>query len=89
MIAYFDTTAANRNVVDPRNWQGLGHRSIDNMALTIMPIMVLNDVEFQEEITRRRRELNLAKGQSVIGCPLCGFEQVPTRPVPTAQGQQQ
>ena len=24
LIAYFDTTPANRNVIDPRNWQGLG-----------------------------------------------------------------
>ena len=83
LIAYFDTTPANKNVVDPRNWQGLGHRSIDNMALTITPVIVLNDKEFQEEIAKRRQKLNLAKGQTVLGCPLCGFDQVPpmlTRP---------
>ena len=37
VTGYFDTTASNRNVVDPRNWQGLGHRSIDNMAILIAP----------------------------------------------------
>src|SRR5207244_3862684 len=33
MTGYFDTTAANKNVTDPRNWQGLGQRSIDNMLI--------------------------------------------------------
>lgn len=77
VTAYFDTTPANRNVVDPRNWQGLGHRSIDNMAIVIAPTIVLSDQEFQEEMARRRQKLNLAKGQAVLGCPLCGFEQLP------------
>jgi mono/diheme cytochrome c family protein len=87
LIAYFDTTPANKNVVDPRNWGGLGHRSIDNMAILIAPTIVLNDQEFQEEMTRRRQKLNLAKGQTVLGCPLCGFEQVPS--APTGRGRAQ
>ena len=41
ITAYFDTTPANKNVVDPRNWGGLGHRSIDNMAILIAPTIVL------------------------------------------------
>jgi hypothetical protein len=89
VTGYFDTTPANRNVIDPRNWQGLGHRSIDNMAIIIAPILPLNDQEFQEEMAARRRKLNLARGQAVLGCPLCGFEQLPaaTRAV-VGQGQQ-
>ena len=74
---YFDTTASNRNVVDPRNWQGLGHRSIDNMAILIAPGIALTDEQFQEEITLRRERLHLAKGEVVLGCPLCGFEELP------------
>jgi hypothetical protein len=92
LIGYFDTTPANRNVIDPRNWQGLGHRSIDNMALTIMPVITLNDKDFAEEIAKRRQHLNLAVGQTVVGCPLCAFEKMPpmmTRPATTTQGQQQ
>jgi hypothetical protein len=86
VTAHFDTTPANRNVVDPRNWQGLGHRSIDNMAILIAPVILLNDQEFQEEMAERRKVLKLAKGQTVLGCPLCGFE---TLPAPrTSQGQQ-
>ena len=37
VTAYFDNTPSNKNVVDPRNWGGLGHRSIDNMAILIAP----------------------------------------------------
>ena len=77
VTGYFDTTASNRNVVDPRNWQGLGHRSIDNMAILIAPGIALTDEQFQEEITLRRERLHLAKGEVVLGCPLCGFEELP------------
>ena len=62
------------------------------MALTIMPVIVLNDKEFVEEIAKRRQHLNLAKGQTVVGCPLCAFDQVPAdadAPGHPAQGQQQ
>ena len=62
------------------------------MAMTIMPVIVLDDKEFGEEIAKRRQHLNLAEGQTVVGCPLCAFEQMPpmlTRPATNAQGQQQ
>jgi hypothetical protein len=84
IIAYFDTTPANKNVIDPRNWGGLGHRSIDNMAILIAPTIVLSDQEFQEEMATRRTRLHLAKGQTVLGCPLCGFDQLPTATGPAA-----
>ena len=84
ITAYFDTTASNRNVVDPRNWGGLGHRSIDNMAILIAAPIQLTDEQFQQEMATRRERLNLAKGEAVIGCPLCGFEEFPRmgRPSP-------
>lgn len=84
VTAYFDTTPNNKNVVDPRNWQGLGHRSIDNMAILIAPTIVLTDEEFQDEMATRRKRLNLAKGEAGLGCPLCGFEQLPTAVAPTS-----
>ncbi len=91
VTAYFDTTANNRNVIDPRNWGGLGHRSIDNMAILIAPTITLTDEEFREEMAIRRKRLNLAKGQPVLGCPLCGFEDLPATPTPAraTQGQNQ
>jgi hypothetical protein len=60
------------------------------MAILIAPTIVLNDQEFQEEMTKRRQKLNLAKGQAVLGCPLCGFEQLPGAGGPaTGRGQVQ
>jgi hypothetical protein len=89
VIGYFDTTANNRNVIDPRNWGGLGHRSIDNMAIMIAPVINLTDEQFKEEIAARRKKLNLAKGQSVLGCPLCGFDELPPLGLPARPAQAQ
>lgn len=87
LTGYYDNTPANRNVVDPRNWSGLGHRSIDNMNILITQAVTLTDEEFQRDVQARRRKLNLRAGQTAPGCPLCGFEEVPTRPaVPAAPG---
>ncbi len=77
ITAYFDTTPDNKNVVDPRNWQGLGHRSIDNMAIAIMPVVPLTDEEFAEEMATRRERLGLEVGEAMLGCPLCGFAELP------------
>lgn len=79
VIAEFDTTPDNKNVVDPRNWQGLGHRSIDNMAIVFLPGIPLSNEEFAQEIAERRARMGLAVGESMIGCPLCGFVELPAR----------
>jgi hypothetical protein len=73
----FDNTPANKNVADPRNWSGLGHRSIDNMMNQLGEIVFLNDNEFQSEMAERRAKLGLKDGQSVLGCPLCGKKPTP------------
>jgi len=77
LTGYFDNTPANRNVVDPRNWSGLGHRSIDNMMINIGQVLVLGDEEFQQELAQRRQKLQLKEGQTVIGCPQCGYSRTP------------
>jgi hypothetical protein len=77
VTAYFDTTPSNPNVVDPRNWGGLGHRSIDNMAITFLPGVPLDDAEFAAAILERRERLGLAPGEGVLGCPLCAFDELP------------
>jgi hypothetical protein len=73
ITGYFDNTSANRNVADPRNWSGLGHRSIDNMMNDLGEVFMLTDEEFQQEMAARRQHLHLGEGQSVLGCPLCGL----------------
>jgi mono/diheme cytochrome c family protein len=74
----FDNTSANRNVADPRNWSGLGHRSIDNMMNDLGDMVYLTDAEFQVELAKRRRVLGLKPGQSAPGCPLCGTQAAPS-----------
>ena len=69
---YFDTTPANKNVADGRNWSGLGHRSIDQMLINIGQGVNLTDEQFAEEMAQRRETLDLTEGQYVLGCPLCG-----------------
>src|SRR5262245_41842208 len=84
VTGYYENTPSNRNVVDPRNWSGLGHRSIDNMNILIAQGITLTDEKFQEEVTARRERLKLKPGEDAPGCPLCAFEKIPApRPTPT------
>jgi hypothetical protein len=76
ITGYFDNTPANKNVADPRNWSGLGHRSIENMMNNLGEIVYLNDEEFRAEMAERRKVLHLTEGQTLIGCPLCGSKEM-------------
>ena len=58
----------------PRNWSGGGHRSVDQMFINLMRGVYLTDEEFAEELAKRREALDLADGDTVVGCPLCGIE---------------
>ena len=75
VTGYFDTSPANKNVPDGRNWSGLGHRSIDQMMISLAQGMYLTDEQFAEEMEQRRIDLNLKSGQYVLGCPQCGIDQ--------------
>ena len=70
---YFDTTPVNKNVADSRNWTGVGHRTMDNMSITILSGIYLTDEEFAQEMATRRERLGLPERETVIGCPLCGY----------------
>ena len=85
---YFDNTPANPNIVDPRNWTGFGHRSIDNMLLHIGPAITLTEEEFQAEVAARRERLGLAPGETVVGCPLCSLSEFPADRPAQDQNQQ-
>ena len=69
--AWFDTTPANKNIADPRNWTGMGHRSVDQMLLHLGRGIELSDEEFELAMAERRENLDLPPGQVVVGCPLC------------------
>ena len=74
LTGYFNNTPTNPNVADPRNWSGLGHRSIDNMMNHLGEVVHLTDEQFRQEMAERREALGLRRGQAVVGCPLCGAE---------------
>ncbi len=71
IIGYMDNTPANRNIPDPRNWQGSGNRSVANMFLEIGIKLALTDEQFVEAMAERREKLNLGINDHVVGCPLC------------------
>ncbi len=71
IIGYMDNTAANRNIPDPRNWQGTGNRSVANMFLELGMKLALDDEQFVEAMAERRENLNLGINDHVLGCPLC------------------
>jgi mono/diheme cytochrome c family protein len=71
IVGYMDNSPTNKNVPDPRNWQGSGNRSVANMFIDLGMRVALNDEQFQAEMARRREKLHLTKNDNVIGCPLC------------------
>jgi hypothetical protein len=68
IIGYMDNSPANRNVPDPRNWQGSGNRSVANMFIDLGQGVALSDEQFQQEMIKRRQS---TKEDVIIGCPLC------------------
>jgi hypothetical protein len=71
IIGYMDTTPANRNVPDTRNWSGAGNRSISNMFIDLGQGLALTDEQFYAEMAARREKLKLTPNDVLIGCPLC------------------
>ena len=85
IIGYMDNSPSNKNVPDPRNWQGSGNRSVANMFIDLGNRVALTDEQFQEEMAKRREQ---NPGKDVIpGCPLCNVSKT-AAPKPT-QNQQQ
>jgi hypothetical protein len=86
IIGYMDNSPSNRNVPDPRNWQGAGNRSVANMFIDLGNRVSLTDEQFQDEMAKRRAE-NPGK-DVILGCPLCNVSaQRPVRPTQNEQQQ--
>jgi hypothetical protein len=73
LVAYFNNSPSNPNVPDPRNWSGDGQRSVDQMFINLARGIYLTDEQFEEELAARREKLGLKRGDTLIGCPLCGL----------------
>jgi hypothetical protein len=54
VTAWYDNTASNPRVVDPRNWKGYGNRSIDDMFLLLSRFVALSDEQFKQEVAARQ-----------------------------------
>lgn len=80
IIGYMNNTPSNKNLPDPRNWQGSGNRSVSNMFIDLGNRVSLTDEQFQAEMAARREKLKLTRNSVVLGCPLCNV--IP--PTPTA-----
>jgi len=70
LIGFLDTTAANKNPADPRNWAGGGRRSVANMFIDLGYAVSLTEEQFQAEMARRRTHMK-NRNDFDIGCPLC------------------
>jgi hypothetical protein len=84
IIGYFDSTAANKNVPDPRNWSGSGNRSITNMFIDLGQQLTLSDEKFEEEMAKRRAKMHYRPNEVVIGCPLCNGDPIVPKAKSTA-----
>jgi len=80
LIGFLDTTDANKNPADPRNWAGGGRRSIANMFIDLGYSVSLTDEQFQAEMAKRRAKMK-SRNDYDIGCPLCWAP--PVGPAPT------
>ena len=56
IIGYMDNSPSNKNVPDPRNWQGSGNRSVANMFIDLGARVALTDDQFKEEMAKRRAQ---------------------------------
>ena len=53
-IAWYDNSAGNRNIIEPRNWHGLGSRSMDDMFFFLGRFVGLTDEQYEEELAVRQ-----------------------------------
>jgi hypothetical protein len=70
LIGFLDTTPANKNPADPRNWAGGGRRSVANMFIDLGYSVSLTEEQFQAEMAKRRAKMK-SRNEYDIGCPLC------------------
>ncbi|MCY4600312.1 MAG: hypothetical protein OXF27_10380 [Acidobacteria bacterium] len=60
VTAWYDNTASNPRVIDPRNWKGWGSRSIDDMFFLNSRVVWLTEEEFETEVAARAAGMRTA-----------------------------
>lgn len=53
IMAWYDNSATNKNVIDWRNWKGYGNRSVDDMFVGITRMVYMSEEEFNAEVAER------------------------------------
>ena len=84
-IGWFDNSARNSNVIDPRNAATFGNGSQSNMFIMFNFAQFLTDEQYKEEVAKRKEFLALT-GEETIACPGC-YLPVP-KPRPANAGAQ-
>ncbi len=74
IVGYMNNSPTNKNVPDPRNWQGSGNRSVANMFIDLGNRVSLTDEQFLAEMKARKERLNLTRSSVMIGCPFCNLD---------------
>ena len=59
-IAWYDNSAGNRNIIEPRNWHGLGSRSMDDMFFFLGRFVGLTEEQYEEELAARQQRPQLS-----------------------------
>ena len=73
IVGYMNNSPTNKNVPDPRNWQGSGNRSVANMFIDLGNRVSLTDQQFLDELKARKEKLGLSRSDVMIGCPFCNL----------------
>ena len=87
VIGFLDTTAANENVADNRNWAGGGRRSVANMFIDLGYSVELTEEQFQSEMAERRAAMT-SRNDYDVGCPLCWAPVLTEETTTTEDGEQ-
>jgi hypothetical protein len=88
IVGYMDNSPTNKNVPDPRNWQGSGNRSVANMFIDLGMGNALTDEQFYQEMMKRHEKMKQTQTDVFIGCPLCNVAPrlAPPKPANTSEG---
>ena len=84
-IGYLDTTDANPNLADSRNWAGGGRRSVSNMFIDLGYSVSLTEEQFREEMAVRRANMK-DRNDYDVGCPMCWAPEYANEGQSLAQG---
>jgi hypothetical protein len=82
-ISWFDNSAKNANVIDPRNAATFGNGSLSNMFIVFNQAEFLTDEQYQLEVAKRKEFLALT-GEENVGCPACFLPEPKARPAQRA-----